>query len=306
MKKMRRIVAIIIPALLLFISCNNRDELNEESVLVKEIKNNDELDTWLYNNYTKSYNIDVKYRWDANNIGLSNTTTPVEREQVKPTMEALKILLIEPYKKVTGDNFLKTYAPKEIYLYGSRNLDTEGYEQIKSNHTPLQMPLFRVNDFKKTDSASVVKILRMAQHHFIKALIHKKPFDKEAFFALNFYSYNDNWGQLDPDKLYDLASRASDFGYYSMFAARGGVEEDFAETASALLCNTKQEVDDMIYSYAGYEDPYVPDDKIRAKNAIKTLEAKRDFIIKYFKDNFDVNFKRLQFETNVQLKTYIR
>lgn len=299
-------ILLLLPILWCLCACQNRDELNDKSVIVKEIKNTDALDEWLLTNYTKPYNIDVKYRWDANTIGLTHTTTPPSREQVKPVMEAMQMLWIDVYKKVADEVFLKTYAPREVYLYGSKNLDIEGYEQIKSVHTPIQMPLFRVNDFKKSDSASVGKLMRMAHHHFVKALIQKKPFDREAFTKLNFYAYNDDWGRLSPDNLYTLATRASDYGYYSMFAARGGVEEDFAETVSAMLCNTKQDVDYMIYDYAGYIDPYNPDDKERAQKAVKTLTGKREFVIKYFKDNFDINFNRLQFESNAQLKTYLK
>lgn len=296
---------LIFISLLLFISCTPREELDSSSVVINEIKNIDSLDHWLYQTYTLPYNIDVKYRWDANATGLSNTTTPPIREQVKPTMEAIEKLWLEVYTKVAGKDFMKTYAPREIYLYGSKNLDREGNEQIKSKHSPIQMPLFRVNEFNPKDSVAVAIVTRMAHHQFAKTLIQKKPIDREAFYQLNFYNYNDNWGRGSA-QLYDLATRASDFGYYSMLAARGSVEEDFAETVSALLCNTNIEVDDMIYNYAGYADPYTPNDAERAKNAIKTLNAKKEFVIKYFKDNFNINFNRLQFESNVQIKTYLK
>ncbi|WP_033398935.1 putative zinc-binding metallopeptidase [Riemerella columbina] len=291
---------------LLLCACNSREELSTESVLISEIKHTDSLDQWLYQTYTKPYNIEVKYRWDANATGLTQTTTPPTREQVKPVMQAVNQLWIEVYEKLVGKDFLKRYAPKEIYLYGGKNLDTEGYEQIKSTHAPLQMPLFKINDFKESDSASVAQVMRMVHHHFAKALIQQKPFDKEAFSQLNFYAYKDNWGKLSPNDLYHLTTRASDFGYYSLLAARGGVEEDFAETVSTMLCNTKQDVDYMIYDYAGYIDPYNPDDKERAQKAVKTLTSKREFVIKYFKDNFDINFNRLQFESNAQIKTYLK
>lgn len=291
---------------LLLCACNSREELSTESVLISEIKHTDSLDQWLYQTYTKPYNIEVKYRWDANTTGLTQTTTPPTREQVEPAMQAVNLLWIEVYKKLVGEDFLKRYAPKEIYLYGGKNLDSEGYEQIKSTHAPLQMPLFKINDFKKSDSTSVAQVMRMVHHHFAKALIQQKPFDKEAFSQLNFYAYNTNWGKHDINELYHLTTRASDFGYYSLLAARGSVEEDFAETVSAMLCSSKQDIDEMIEGYAGYANPYDPEDKERARKAVKTLNAKRAFVIKYFKDNFDLNFNRLQFESVAQLKTYLK
>ncbi|MCW0485778.1 putative zinc-binding metallopeptidase [Riemerella anatipestifer] len=302
MKKIFWILSIIAG----LVSCNDRETLNSESVLVPEIKNTDELDRWLYQTYTQPYNIEVKYRWDANVSGLNNAATPPSRAQVKPVMEAVHSLWLQAYENIAGTQFVKQYAPKEIYVYGDKNLDSEGYEQMRSNHAHGQMPLYRVNEFSKSDSASVVKVMRMAHHQFVKALIQSKPFDKEAFSKLNFNAYSETWGQTSPNNLYDLTSRASDFGYYSLLAARGGVEEDFAETVSALLCNTRQEVDYMIYSYAGYEDPYDAADRERAKKAVKTLTEKRAFVIKYFNDNFGINFNRLHFETNVKLKTYLK
>ena len=71
-----------------------------------------ELDKWLYQNYTLPYNIDVVYRWDAAQAYSSLSEVqlvPVEFDAVQPMMAALRDVWFEPYIQATGNSqdFLK-------------------------------------------------------------------------------------------------------------------------------------------------------------------------------------------------------
>lgn len=64
-----------------------------------------ELDKWLYQNYTLPYNIDVVYRWDAAQAYSSLSEVqlvPVEFDAVQPMMAALRDVWFEPYIQATA------------------------------------------------------------------------------------------------------------------------------------------------------------------------------------------------------------
>ena len=113
-----------------------------------------ELDKWLYQNYTLPYNIDVVYRWDAAQAYSSLSEVqlvPVEFDAVQPMMAALRDVWFEPYIQATGNSqdFLKEVAPKKIVLVGS-----EGVSGTPADHYRVTMNLEKIGGSMASASAA--------------------------------------------------------------------------------------------------------------------------------------------------------
>ena len=110
-----------------------------------------ELDKWLYQNYTLPYNIDVVYRWDAAQAYSSLSEVqlvPVEFDAVQPMMAALRDVWFEPYIQATGNSqdFLKEVAPKKIVLVGSPEYQNGSYK-LGQAEGGRKILLLNVNNF---------------------------------------------------------------------------------------------------------------------------------------------------------------
>ena len=132
-----------------------------------------ELDKWLYQNYTLPYNIDVVYRWDAAQAYSSLSEVqlvPVEFDAVQPMMAALRDVWFEPYIQATGNSqdFLKEVAPKKIVLVGSPEYQNGSYK-LGQAEGGRKILLLNVNNF----DASVSAISRI---RFFVPFAEKQPY----------------------------------------------------------------------------------------------------------------------------------
>lgn len=94
-------------------------------------------------------------------------------------------------------------------------------------------------------------------------------------------------------------------GFYSIPATRYNVEEDFAETVSVILSTPKQEINRIIEAASTPSDNYIKEIK-RAENAKKTLEAKRNFVTKYFKEEYNINIDILNVKCLIRMQNYLK
>ncbi|MBQ1929125.1 MAG: hypothetical protein II344_00640, partial [Bacteroidales bacterium] len=116
------ILALALCCSFVMISCNKEDNLSMSTEIVGlggETTEQNEIDQWLYENYVKPYNIEVKYKWDQFELDLTATLVPPKEEVVIPLMTAIKKIWIEPYEAVAGSTFIKNLCPKKYVLVGS-------------------------------------------------------------------------------------------------------------------------------------------------------------------------------------------
>lgn len=88
----------------IFTACNE-DKLNLDQEIYglggnDEQKN--ELDKWLYENYTQAYNIEVKYKWNSYELNTTAQLVPIMERFVKPSMDMIQRVWFEPYKQLAG------------------------------------------------------------------------------------------------------------------------------------------------------------------------------------------------------------
>ena len=116
----------------IFTACNE-DKLNLDQEIYglggnDEQKN--ELDKWLYENYTQAYNIEVKYKWNSYELNTTAQLVPIMERFVKPSMDMIQRVWFEPYKQLAGDKFLREMTPKKIILVGSPEYNADGSQVL--------------------------------------------------------------------------------------------------------------------------------------------------------------------------------
>lgn len=288
---MKKMVLYLLVALL--ISCQNEDELNTKSVLLTQKTKQTELDNWIYENYTKPFGIAVNYK--GNTTSFYPNTYPPKEEKVLPVLKALKALWIGLYDntKNGGEGFIRNTPPININLYGNKNI-VNGREEIGTSGSALTIHIFDIDNFTNTKE-SIFKLLRSVHHSYAKRLIESKPFNKDAWKEITLHQFYQNWHKdYNKTGIYNLFFKPGYFfGFYSILA-RKSIKDDFAETVSVLLTHTNTKIEELIKASKHNEGPGIPYFDFLAQNSHKSIQKKRDFVIKYFKDNWLINFRRIQ------------
>ena len=102
MKKTKILYGVLLLGLTLgTLSCREKETIADDIVIpglggTEEAAN--ELDKWLYENFTEPYNIEVVYRWDAAQMytTLASRLVPVEYDAVEPMICLLYTLPSPP------------------------------------------------------------------------------------------------------------------------------------------------------------------------------------------------------------------
>lgn len=252
-----------------------------------------ELDKWLYQNYTLPYNIDVVYRWDAAQAYSSLSEVqlvPVEFDAVQPMMAALRDVWFEPYIQATGNSqdFLKEVAPKKIVLVGSPEYQNGSY---KLGHAEggRKILLLNVNNFDASDENELKESLHTIVHEFTHILHQTKLFDKK-YQEISTGRYNSNWTLLkDPE--------ARRLGFITSYAMLNK-DEDFAEMVSGIL----------VFGYDWFKDTVLAEAEKSTENpnAKADLEAKLAIVESYFKETWNIEFFDNETSGEKGLETYFR
>ena len=251
-----------------------------------------ELDKWLFLNYTVPYNIDVVYRWDAAQAysSLSDVQlVPVEFDAVQPMMAALRDVWFEPYIQATGSlDFLKEVAPKKIVLVGSPEYQNDSYK-LGQAEGGRKILLLNVNNFDASNEAELKEALHTIVHEFTHILHQTKLFSQE-YQTISTGRYNSNWTLLNDSE----ARRLGFITNYSML----NKEEDFAEMVSGIL----------VFGYDWFKETVLAEAEKSTENphAKADLEAKLAIVETYFKETWNIEFFDNETTGEKGLETYFR
>lgn len=251
-----------------------------------------ELDKWLFLNYTVPYNIDVVYRWDAAQAysSLSDVQlVPVEFDAVQPMIAALRDVWFEPYIQATGSlDFLKEVAPKKIVLVGSPEYQNGSYK-LGQAEGGRKILLLNVNNFDASNEAELKEALHTIVHEFTHILHQTKLFSQE-YQTISTGRYNSNWTLLNDSE----ARRLGFITNYSML----NKDEDFAEMVSGIL----------VFGYDWFKETVLAEAEKSTENphAKADLEAKLAIVETYFKETWNIEFFDNETTGEKGLETYFR
>lgn len=240
------------------------------------------IDTWLETNFTKPYNIEVKYRWDANEVPLKILVPPLV-SQVQPVMEGVKAIWIDPYEKEAGSDFIKKFCPKQYILVGSANWNTDGTITLGTAEGGRKVILYQINDFSKKDVAGVKQMLHTIHHEFGHILQQNNTPDV-TYKRITPGTYTSNWYNVSD-------AQALSLGYITSYSM-SGADEDFVEILATMLVEGK----------AAY-DARVNSTNATAKAALRQKER----IVKdYLKSAYKIDFDRLQTSTQTAITNFTK
>lgn len=269
------------------ISCQKRDTLPDTPIidLGGETWVKGPLDEWLETAFLDPFNIQVKYKWDPYELNYMRNLVPVNEDKVKPVMEAVRQIWIKPYEQVAGDAFMKIYVPKQFVLAGSAEYNTNGTIILGQAEGGRKIVLLGLNRFDTASRNEVQRMLHTIHHEFAHILHQTKLYPLE-WKALNPEWYTATWYNNTDEEAHRQ-------GLISAYA-KASPDEDFVETVSFLLVFGQQYYDSVI------NKPDVPE------SSKQVLRRKREMVIDYFSNNFDIDFTSLQQETQAAITEYLQ
>ena len=285
MKKIFIHTIILVSAMSLIFSCSSK--IDDVSPVVQglggDILTKQPIDTWLETNFTKPYNIEVKYRWDANELPNKILVPPLV-SKVQPVMEGVKAIWIDPYEAEAGSDFIKKFCPKQYVLVGSANWNTDGTIVLGTAEGGKKVVLYQINEFDKKDVAGVKQILHTIHHEF-GHIMQQNVATPLAYKRITPGSYTSNWYNVSD-------AQALSLGYitpYSMLTT----DEDFVEVLATMLVEGKTAYDARVNA--------IPNAAGKA-----ALRQKGQIVIDYLKTTYNIDFTRLQTRTQTAIANFTK
>jgi substrate import-associated zinc metallohydrolase lipoprotein len=290
MKKIILRISLLVLTISLILSCSSKVEDVSAKVegLGGEVLAKQALDTWIEQTLTKPYNIEVKYRWDPYEVPLGKILVPPLVEKVRPIMEGVKAIWIDPYEKTAGSDFIKKFCPKQYVLVGSANYNRDGTVTLGTAEGGRKVVLYTVNFFDKkyvgsnNDFGSLKQQLHTIHHEF-GHILQQNVAPSIAFRQITTATYTSNWYNVSE-------SEALSLGYVSSYAM-SKPDEDFVEVLATLLVEGKAGFDAIVNAAPSTE----------AKTA---LRQKQQLVIDYMQNTYKINFATLQTLTQDAIKEF--
>lgn len=241
-----------------------------------------EVDMWLMDNYTKNYNMEVKYRFNRFELDLNKMLVPIKEEIVIPVMEVVKKVWIDPYEAVAGSKFIKTLAPKSFVLVGSPQYNN-GTITLGEAEGGRKIVIFRLNWYivnpqtqaEVLSNKDLIQSMMKTVHHEFGHTMHQITLYPVEFSNITPSGYTSSWHNVDDDEAMRL-------GYISAYAT-ANPNEDFVETLSRILVYGKAAFDNRVaQATAIYNDP--AQNKGMTYDPGAALRAKETIVVKYLKE----------------------
>ena len=153
MKKIFQYGFVALSMLAVLASCKKEAALNANLDAIDQniIKNKNETDIWLDQNFLTPYNIETKYRFDRFELPSGKNITPPIIEQVIPAMEMVRDVWIKPFEAAGGADFIKRISPKQFVLAGSAEYNSNGSITLGTAEGGRKIVLYVINSFDKTN-----------------------------------------------------------------------------------------------------------------------------------------------------------
>jgi substrate import-associated zinc metallohydrolase lipoprotein len=266
--KIRNIILFI--SSLIFISCSAKEELDTSYIKAENEYTKGPLDEWLFENFVKPYNIEVKYRFDRYELALNRVLVPPKEEKIIPVMDAIKKTWIDVYEQEAGPTFIRKLSPKQFVLVGSPDFNPNGTITLGTAEGGRKIVLYKLNDFDKSDKPELKQMLHTIHHEFAH-ILHQTVMYPQEYRRIT-AEYTASWNDYS---LEDARSR----GFVTQYA-RSSPDEDFVEMISIMLIEGKE----------GFE---AISSTIPVEVRPKFLQ-KEQMIVDYFKNTWNIDIYDLQ------------
>lgn len=204
------------------------DENNSIFELDKDIPKN-AFDVWIYNNYTKKYNIDFKYRMEYKESDMEYNLIPADFNKSVILAQIIQKMWLEAYDEEVGPDFLKLYVPRVLHFVGSGAYDGDGSVVLGTAEGGKKVTLYNVNELPDPLNMEVLSDRYFhVMHHEFAHILHQTKNYSEQFEQISKSDYiTDNWKDFSD-------SDALRLGFISAYS-RKEVNEDFVEIYSYYI-----------------------------------------------------------------------
>lgn len=255
---------------LLSYSCSE-EELSD-SIIKDPTVTLSETDVWIAGNFTSRFNIEVVYKWDDKESDLSKNLVPPKEEMVVPFLSVLKTLWMDAYTQEAGADFIKLLAPKQIFLVGSYNFNSDGTITEGTAEGGRKITLYGVNDFNSQNKMQVTQMIHVVHHEFAHIMHQTTDYGIE-FGKITPSGYTSTWYNI-PEHI------ANNSGFITPYAQMN-TDEDFVEMISNFLINSHEEWEAIL---AGIEDP----------KGVESIRKKEAIMANYFAEKWDIDVYHFQ------------
>ncbi|GHV17168.1 hypothetical protein FACS1894169_11950 [Bacteroidia bacterium] len=235
---MKNIYLLLALFAVLISSCSD-DKLDSESIFDTNPPARNEFDTWLLNNYVKTYNVDFKYRYDDKESDMTYNLAPATYSQSVALAKLTKFLWFEAYDELLGVSFMRTNAPRLFQLIGSPAYNTQGSIVLGTAEGGLKVLLYNVNIIN-VDNPRIEELnywfFKTMHHEFTHILNQKKAYTTD-FNTISTDYQSDSWVNIG-DWERSGNTQCLNMGFVSSYASRDP-GEDFAEIVSIYVTHNE-------------------------------------------------------------------
>lgn len=283
--KRHYIIPILVAGLITVLSgCSKKENLDISNLFPESTGQPTALDNWITDNYTKPYNIEVKYKWDPYAVATDKTLIPIKESMVIPVMDLIHKTWVEPYIKEVGLPFFLKYSPKQIILVGSPRYNSNGTITLGEAEGGKTIQLLRLNEFNKKNEG-FVKFLLHTIHHEFAHILHQTIFYPKEYKSLTASGYTGTWNNTTDQEALDL-------GFITPYA-RSKADEDFVEMVSTMLTEGKDGFEAIVNQSA-------------TDHGKDMLYQKAQIVRNYFQNSWKINFDSLQAKTSTAIAEAIK
>lgn len=282
-----------------FLSCSSQDEFGPSIFNTTDTLNVNsasyQFDSWLAENYLKTYNLDFRYRMQDVGSDQSFNLVPASFDKAQQIAKLVKYLWFDVYGKIVSPEFLKENGPRIIHLIGSPAFNPiSGTILLGTAEGGLKVTLYRVNDLDATNVDVLNEFYFKTMHHEFAHILHQKRNYPVEFGLISQGKYNPLQWQYRTDE------EAASLGFVSPYAGSQN-REDFVEVIANYLVKSDAQWDHILDIASkpgtGYDSNgniiILPDDGIDGKAVIlqKFAIAK-----KWLNDSWNIDIESLRKE----------
>jgi len=230
---------------ILLSSCEKEDALNPNSVFVDSEIPKNSLDNYLYNNYTKLYNVEILYKYVDKESDMAYRLVPAPYEASIRLSKLMLYATMQPYDLVTGGTkFLKDNFPKLITFTGSVPVQTNGVIILGTAESGTKVSLYNLLELNETNgkSASFLNqyFFKTIHHEFQHILNQNRPYPSNFKEITGLNYVDDEWNAK-----YTSTGAAVAAGFISPYASKAD-GEDFAELFSFYITRSQTDFDAIL------------------------------------------------------------
>lgn len=239
------------------------------------------IDNWILDNLTKPYNVNVKYQYDPFEVDYTKNTVPPKRELVVPVMKFVQHCMISPYIAVKDSALAKKIVPKTWVLMGSAEYNDNGTIVLGTAEGANKITVMDINKFVLKDS--VLRNIAYTVNHETGHVLHQNKMYSPGFKFINPEFYTTTWYNVE-----DTVAMKNGFVRNYAYASP---DEDFVETIAFLLVHGQEKYDQLVSK--------------ASENGKKRFRLKEQYVVEYFKERWEIDFRSLQREVDQGIKTYL-